>query len=96
MISERLRRREVYSDRPIKEAKWIIDELTKQLVMCVESMVRDGICSQEEAEEIVLTSLEKCERRLHALSDYGFENYIKTEIAKVELAKDLMREGALR
>lgn len=96
MISERLRKREVYSNRPVKEARWIIDELTKQLVMCIESMVRDGICTQEEAEEIVLSSMEKCERRLHALSDYGFDNYIKTEIAKVELAKDLMREGALR
>ena len=96
MLSERLRKREVYSDRPIKEAKWIIDELTKQLVMCIESMVRDGICTQEEAEELVLASMEKFERRLHALSDYGFENYIKTEIAKVELAKELMREGALR
>ena len=96
MISERLRKREVYSDRPIKEARWIIDELTKQLVMCIESMVRDGICTQEEAEELVLVSMEKFERRLHALSDYGFENYIKTEIAKVELAKELMREGALR
>lgn len=96
MISERLRKREVYSNRPVKEARWVIDELTKQLVMCIESMVRDGICTQEEAEEIVLSSMEKCERRLHALSDYGFENYIKTEIAKVELANDLMREGALR
>ena len=96
MISERLRKREVYSDRPIKEAKWIIDELTKQLVMCIESMVRDGVCTQEEAEEIVLTSMEKCERRLHALSDYGFDNYIRTEIAKVNLANDLMREGALK
>lgn len=96
MISERLRKKEVYASRPIKEAKWVIDELTKQLIMCVESMVRDGICTQEEAEEIVLTSMEKCERRLHALSDYGFENYMRTEIAKVELAKELMTEGALR
>ena len=96
MMSERLRKREVYSGRPIKEAKWIIDELTKQLVMCIESMVRDGICTQEEAEEIVLASMEKCERRLHALSDYGFDNYMRTEIAKVKLAKELMTEGALR
>ena len=96
MISERLRKREVYSERPIKEARWIIDELTKQIVMCIESMVRDGICTQEEAEEMVLSSMEKCERRLHALSDYGFENYMRTEIAKVELAKELMTEGALK
>ena len=96
MISERLRRREVYSDRPIREARWVIDELTKQLVMCVESMVRDGICTQEEAEEIVLSSMEKCERRLHALSDYGFENFMQTEIAKLDLANALMRSGALK
>lgn len=96
MISERLRNREVYSDRPLKEAKWIIDELTKRLVLCIESMVRDGLCSQEEAEEMVLTSIERMELQFLALSDEELENYMRTEIAKADLAKALMKAGALK
>ena len=96
MMSERLRKREVYSDRPLRDSRIIIDGLTKRLVMCIESMTRDGICTQKEAEEMVLTSMEKVERKLHRLSDDEFESFLNVEIAKVDLANALMKEGALK
>lgn len=96
MLSERLRNREVYADRPAKTARIIIDKLTKELVMCIEAMVRDGICTQREAEEIVLTSMEKTERRIHALSEAGFNDYLDVEIAKADLARELMEAGAMK
>ena len=85
MISEKLKYRLVYVERPKeyhdKESKALINRLVRKLVLLMRSLEVHGVMTRGQIEDCVLTAFENAEYLYYGLGEHELMTIVDKEIA---------------